>query len=78
MLAPGTYTLREIMIPVFIKGECIYHSPKVMDIREYCRQELSTLWEETLRLVNPNQVHVDLSNDLWHTKQKLLDSYNLH
>lgn len=78
MLAPGTYTLREIMIPVFIKGECIYHSPKVMEIRDYCRQELSTLWEETLRLVNPNQVHVDLSNDLWHTKQKLLDSYNLH
>lgn len=78
LLAPGTYTMREIMVPVFLKGECVYHSPKVMDIREYCKQELSTLWEETLRLVNPNRVHIDLSNELWHTKQQLLDSYNIH
>ena len=77
LLAPGTYTMREIMVPVFLKGECVYQSPKVMEIREYCKKELSTLWEETLRLVNPNRVHIDLSNELWHTKQQLLDSYNI-
>ena len=32
-LAPGTYTLRELMVPVFKQGECVYESPKVMDIR---------------------------------------------
>ena len=30
-----TYTLRELLVPVFLKGECVYTSPSVMDIREY-------------------------------------------
>ena len=45
-LLPGTYELRELMVHVFDHGNCIYHSPKVMDIRDYCQKELETLWEE--------------------------------
>ena len=69
----GTYTLREIMVPVFKDGECVYESPKVMDIRSYCQQELNTLWDETRRLVNPHNVYVDLSAKLYDIKIELLD-----
>ena len=72
-LEPGTFTLRELMVPVFIKGECVYESPKVMDIRAYCQQEQATLWEETKRFVNPHKVYVDLSRKLYDTKIALLD-----
>ena len=72
-LAPGTYTLRELMIPVFKQGECVYASPKVMDIRAYCLREQNTLWEETKRFVNPHKVYVDLSQKLYDTKIALLD-----
>ena len=75
-LAPDSYTLRELMVPVFKNGECVYQSPKVMEIRDYCHQELNTLWEESLRLEYPHRVHVDLSNELWHLKNQLLDSYH--
>ncbi len=73
-LAPGSYTMRELMVPVFRNGNCVYESPKVMDIQKYCKQELSTLWEESLRLEFPHRVHVDLSNALWHMKNRLLES----
>ncbi len=76
LLAPGTYTMRELLIPIFKDGVCVYESPKVMEIREYCQKEKETLWEETKRLVNPHEVHVDLSNELWHMKQQLLDDYH--
>ena len=76
LLAPGSYTMRELLVPVFLNGECVYESPKVMDIQKYCKKELDTLWDESKRLVNPHTVHVDLSNELWQTKQKLLDSYH--
>ena len=72
-LVPGTYTLRELMVPVFKQGECVYESPKVMDIRAYCLQEQDTLWEETKRFVNPHKVYVDLSKKLYDTKISLLD-----
>lgn len=75
-LAPETYTIRDLMVQVFKGGECIYHSPAVMDIQEYCKKELNTLWEESRRLVNPHQVHVDLSKALWEMKNNLLDSYH--
>ncbi len=72
-LAAGTYTLRELMVPIFINGECCYSSPKVMDIRDYAQKELSTLWDETRRLMNPQQVYVDLSAKLYDLKIQLLD-----
>ncbi len=75
-LAPGSYTMRELLVPIFKGGECVYESPKVMDIRDYCKKEQETLWDESRRLVNPQEVHVDLSNELWHMKAQLLDSYH--
>ncbi|WP_099469523.1 nicotinate phosphoribosyltransferase [Konateibacter massiliensis] len=72
-LKAGTFTLREMLVPVFKGGECVYESPKVMEIREYCMQELDTLWDETRRLINPHNVYVDLSNKLYKMKSELLD-----
>lgn len=72
-LSAGSYTLRELLKPVFQNGECCYESPKVMDIRSYCQSELDTLWDETKRFVNPHQVYVDLSKKLYDIKIQLLD-----
>ena len=75
-LAPGTYTMRELLVPIFKNGECVYESPKVMDIQKYCKEELATLWEESLRLEYPHRTHVDLSMPLWKMKNELLDKYH--
>ncbi len=72
-LAPGSYQMRDLMVQVFREGECCYTSPKVMDIREYCKKEQETLWDETRRLVNPHKVYVDLSSRLYDIKIQLLD-----
>ena len=72
-LAPGEFSLRELMVPLFKDGKCVYESPKTMDIRAYCMQEQETLWEESRRLVNPHQVYVDLSQKLYNDKLRLLD-----
>ncbi|MCH5271447.1 MAG: nicotinate phosphoribosyltransferase [Lachnospiraceae bacterium] len=72
-LAGGSYTLRELMVPVFKQGECCYTSPKVMEIRDICQKELDTLWPETRRLINPHQVYVDLSQKLYDMKIQLLN-----
>lgn len=72
-LKSGQYTLRELMIPVFVDGECVYTSPSVMEMQKVCKEELNTLWDETRRLVNPHKVHVDLSPKLYDIKISLLD-----
>lgn len=74
LLKPNSYTLRELLVPVFIDGKCVYTSPSVMTIRDYCNQELETLWDEVRRLVNPHIVYVDLSLKLYRLKADLLDT----
>ncbi len=72
-LKGGSYHLREMLVPVFRGGECVYTSPSVMDIRDYCTREKDTLWEETKRFANPHQVYVDLSDRLFRIKSRLLE-----
>lgn len=75
-LKGGTYCLRELLVPIFKNGECVYTSPSVMEIRNYCIQEQNTMWEETRRLVNPHEMHVDLSDKLYDIKKNLLHQMN--
>ena len=51
----------------------VYESPSVMDIQAYCTQEKATLWDESKRLINPQEVYVDLSRKLYDLKNQLLD-----
>ena len=75
-LEAGKFTLRLLLEPVFKNGKCVYESPDVMTIREICRKELATLWDETRRFNNPHEVYVDLSRRLYDMKYQLLDSLN--
>ena len=72
-LVGGSYTMREILLPIFKSGECVYQSPSVAEIATYCRQEKKTLWEETKRLFYPHNVYVDLSDELYSVKKELLN-----
>ena len=73
LIKGGTYDMEEILIPVFKKGQCVYESPTTMDIRTYCQRELNLLWDESRRLVNPQEVYVDLSKPLYELKMNLLN-----
>lgn len=73
LLPGGTYTIRELLVPVFRHGECVYTSPTVKEIADYCKQEKDTLWDETKRLFYPHRVYVDLSPRLYEVRKTLLD-----
>lgn len=70
------YQLRELLVPVFINGEQVYESPSLLAIQEYSRRELETLWDEYKRLKNPHKYKVDLSDELYNLKEKLLREYS--
>ena len=61
-----------LMVQVFDKGECVYTSPDVEEIRNYCKEQMDTMWDEVLRFENPHKYYVDLSQPLWDQKNLLL------
>ena len=66
------YTVRELQVPIFLGGKCVYQSPSTTEIRDYCAKEVDTLWDEVKRFENPHNYYVDLSQKLWQIKYDLL------
>ena len=72
-IAGDSYTLRELLVPVFKNGTCVYESPDTMTIRAICEKEKDTIWDETKRFVNPAKIYVDLSDKLYKLKNEILN-----
>ncbi|MEE1056199.1 MAG: nicotinate phosphoribosyltransferase [Acutalibacteraceae bacterium] len=62
-----------LMEKIFEKGKLVYNSPSTQEIKDYCKQQMDTLWSEVTRFDNPHKYYVDLSLPLWEVKQKLLN-----
>jgi nicotinate phosphoribosyltransferase len=71
-LTAGEFRVRELLIPIFKDGECVYSSPSVTEICAYAARERDTLWDEHKRLVRPQIMPIDLSHELYELKQGLI------
>lgn len=69
------FTVKELQVPIFKNGECVYNSPSINEIAEYCREQVSLLWDEVKRFENPHNYYVDLSKKLYEIKSILLNVY---
>lgn len=66
------YIIRELQVPIFVKGEKVYNPPSIKEKQHYCQKEYETLYPEITRLLNPHEYYVDLSDRLRELKQKMI------
>jgi len=71
------FTARKLQVKIFDKGRCVYKSPEIDQIRNYCKEQVDTLWDEVKRFENPHKYYVDLSLPLWELKEKLIREHSL-
>ena len=67
-----SFVAKKLQVPIFEKGRCVYVCPPIKEVRQYCAEQLETIWEEVRRFENPQTYYVDLSPKLWNLKQELL------
>ena len=65
-----------LRVQIFASGRLVYHNPDIDTIRNYCAEQIKTLWPQTLRFENPQTYYVDLSKDLYDMKQKLIEEHH--
>lgn len=70
-----SFIARELFVKVFDKGELVYKSPTVKDIRDYCEEQVETIWDEVQRFENPHTYYVDLSEKLWKIREELFKEF---
>ncbi|MBR3196227.1 MAG: nicotinate phosphoribosyltransferase [Clostridia bacterium] len=66
------FHVRELLVPIFIDGKCVYELPTLKEICAYSKKELSAFWDQYRRLNKPHVYKVDLSQELYDLKQELL------
>lgn len=66
---------RPLLKQMFKAGKCIYETPSIEALREYCRLEIDGLWEEVRRFENPHRYYVDMSKALWKMKYDMLEQF---
>ena len=66
------FTAKKLLVQLYKKGKRVYESPSVAEIKDYCKAQLDTIWDEVKRFENPHGYYVDLSKKLWDKKQELL------
>lgn len=71
----SNFYAKNLRAQIFDKGKCVYQLPSIDEIRDYCKAQIDTLWEEILRFENPHEFYVDLSKELWEMKTKLIEEY---
>ncbi len=57
---------------IFENGELIYETPELADIQNFANDNLSVLWDEYKRFLNPEKYPVDLSPKCWENKRVLI------
>ena len=71
------FTAKELLVQIFRDGECVYDSPSIQEIADYCRGQLDLLWDEVKRFENPHNYYVDLSQQLYEIKNILLNVHKM-
>ncbi|MDP4118339.1 MAG: nicotinate phosphoribosyltransferase [Bacillota bacterium] len=73
----SNFSARPLMQQIFKNGTLVYDVPNIESVREYCKNQLDTIWDEVKRFENPHKYYVDLSQKLWDIKQKMLSEYSM-
>ena len=66
------YYLKELLVPIFVDGKQVYESPGMLKIRDYCKEDMETLWPEYKRFSRPHIYKVDLSQKLFDLKHDMI------
>ena len=73
----SNFYVRNLRVQLFDHGKRVYDCPDIKDVRQYCADQLETIWEETMRFENPQTYYVDLSQKLWDMKHQLIEEHNV-
>ncbi|MCJ8013717.1 nicotinate phosphoribosyltransferase [Paenibacillus sp. KQZ6P-2] len=72
-----SFEARELHHMIFEKGELVYQLPALQDIQAFVKENLEVLWEEYKRTLNPAEYPVNLSQQCWDNKMKLIEEVQL-
>lgn len=66
------FNAEPLLKDIFVDGKLTYKSPTLKETKQYADTVRGLLWPEYKRMLNPEQYPVDLSQEVWDNKIKLI------
>ncbi|PKG21633.1 nicotinate phosphoribosyltransferase [Niallia nealsonii] len=67
------FEARELHHDIFVDGNQVYKLPNIFEIKQYVKDNLSLIWDEYKRSLNPEEYPVDLSQKCWDNKMNHIE-----
>jgi nicotinate phosphoribosyltransferase len=68
----SNFRLEELQKPIFENGELVYNDPEILEKKEYCDNQMKTLYPEVKRIENPHKYFVDGTVSYVQFKNKMI------
>ena len=66
------YTVKKIREKIFDKGNLVYNDISIFDKRDYCNEQMKTIYPEVRRIEKPHKYYVDYSEKLLNLKKQMI------
>ena len=69
------YRLVKLQKPIFLNGKLVYTDPTIFEKKEYCDEQMKTLYSEVKRTLNPHKYYVDGTEEYANLKNQMILSH---
>jgi len=73
-----SWSHRDLLVPIFRQGKCVYEQPALAAIRATCQKELTYFHSAIKRFINPHEYIVGMENSLYRKKVALIKKIRRH
>ena len=68
----NNFELKELQQTIFKNGELVYNDPDILEKRDYCNKQMSKIYPEVKRTMNPHEYYVDGTKEYVDFKNDLI------
>ncbi|MHC0035440.1 nicotinate phosphoribosyltransferase [Pseudoneobacillus sp. C159] len=68
----SNFEARDLHHDIFVDGQLVYDLPDIQEIQQFSLSNMSVLWDEYKRSLNPEEYPVDLSQKCWDNKMNII------
>lgn len=72
------WSSKDLLVPIFKNGKCVYNLPSLTDIRKNTQKELSHFHTGVKRFINPHEYVVGMEKSLYDLKVNLITNIRNH
>lgn len=73
----NNFSLVKLQKPIFISGKLVYDDSSIMEKRDYCNKQMTTLYPEVKRIEKPHRYFVDGTEEYVNFKNEMIRNYKL-